>query len=767
MNKPTAAQQPSMLTNQVIVDGLGYFLRGGMCIKNGHLPPLNQSLTTNQLPSNGHIVPNDFIGICVATNANPAVDTYVIEQLNDLGIKQVRLDFSYGDLTSFNARFLQRLIADNFAVTLHLVQPFTAAKNMLQIDEQQIWRNFLQAVLNTFGSQIKQIEIGTTVNRRRWSGYNFDGFLQTWDIAYAEIKARNITLIGPNIQDFEPFYNVSLLKHFKTKNQLPDIVSNNLFSERVIEPEGVDFRIFKYRWTRIFNYNLIKKARILKKISVDFGVSRLISPVAFWAIYRIQRMLYNGAQKQADYAARYFLLLSASGALAQANWGALICQREGLINDGLSEADYPDLERVAHYKQADGSLENYQTRPSFNAVKTVAKLIQGAHYIKPIATSNGLEIHHFKQGSQHIHAAWVINGKAEFLSALYSESTLKIATILHRDGMPLTTNLDLITETPIYLIWDNEDAISLVSQVATQPKLTSKVSIDRHTQGQHYFKFEQNGWQGLVLARNNDEAQLLMQTLHPEQLQSPNKDKALRHARNAIWAVADPRKPLQQLTIKQPVKMYPHKAFLDRFKPSKAKRSWNGAMELMRRNIATAPPVAYFEKVGDLSLKQNFYVCEFVKADCTVGQLFSAFASGENSYLGVTTEEVFVQLAQFCNNIHNRLIYFRDLSGGNVLVKILAENQLQFSLIDTARLHSFNHPPFPVKHRIADLTRICHKLDWKNRERFMQIYMGLTGRKFTWQHKFQFHCYDFKVGLKRRIGRKGIKRLIKKFKGEV
>ena len=242
-----------MLTGQVIRDGLTYILRGGLRIKNAHLPPSN------------HMIPADFIGVCVASAPDPATDDYVISQLNLLGIKQVRLDFSYGDLNSFIARFLRALIAQQFSVSLHLVQPFTAASNMQSAAEQVIWRQFLVAVLDAFGQNIQHIEIGNTINRKRWAGYTFEGFLHTWQIAHSEIKARGITLVGPNIQDFEPLYNVSLLKTFKQKNQLPEIHSNNLFSERVSEPERFDHRVFKYRWATIFKFNLVKKARVLKK----------------------------------------------------------------------------------------------------------------------------------------------------------------------------------------------------------------------------------------------------------------------------------------------------------------------------------------------------------------------------------------------------------------------------------------------------------------------------------------------------------------------
>ncbi len=741
--------QPSMLTNQVILDGLSYIFRGGLRIKNAHLPPSN------------HIIPADFIGVCVASATDSATDDYIILQLRALGIKQVRLDFSYGDLNGFNARFLRALIANNFSVSLHLVQPFAAASNMQSGTEQVIWQQFLVDVLDSFGKNVKHIEIGTTINRKRWAGYTFDGFLQTWEIAQREIKARGITLAGPNIQDFEPLYNISLLKTFKQKNQLPDIQSNNLFSERVSEPERFDHRVFKYRWATIFKYNLIKKTRILLKVGQDFGVEKLISPVAFWAIYRIHRLLPDGEQKQADYAARYFLLLAASGALQQANWGAFICQREGLIDDGLLEADYPDLERVTHYKSADGKLANYQARASFEAVKTVANHIQGARYVQAIATAQGLEIHHLEREGKQIHAAWAINAKAAFLADIYTNDALQAAQILTRGGAVLENHCDLITESPTYLMWDAD------FKVATKPNptLAKDLAIHAHVDGLQYFRLNEGDWQGLVLAKNGDDAKLIMQNLHPSTLQAPTKDGVLRHSRNAIWNVPDPRDNSKQIAIKQPVKMYPHKAFLDRFKPSKAKRSWNGAMELMRRGVGTAQPIAYFEKIGDITLKQNFFMCEYVQADGNIGQVFSAFARGETTFLGLTPELVYQQLAQYCHAMHSRGIHFRDLSGGNILVKIIAENKLQFSLIDTARLHSFNHAT-ALNLCVADLTRACQKLHWAGRERFMNIYLGLTGIKFRWQDKCQFHLYDFKVASKRTIGRKAIKRLIRRLKGE-
>lgn len=751
--KKPAKKQASMLTWPIIRSGLAYILSGKLSVKNGHLPPAE------------HAIAKDFIGICVSSAQDPHMDDYVVTQLRQLGINQVRLDFSYDDLEGFNARFLQRLIDEQFQITLHLVQPFANAKKMQSPAEQAQWQTFLTAVLDRFGTHVARIEIGSTINRKRWAGYTVDGFLKAWDIAYRSIKARGITLAGVNVTDFEPIYNIGILKTLQAKNQLPDVHTNNLFSERVSEPERFDHRIFKYRWATALKFNLVKKARLLKKISSDYGIQSFVSPVAFWAIYRIERLLPDGEQKQADYVARYMLLNAASGALDQAFWGAMICHREGLIDDGLIDAEYPALERVTHYASVDGDRSQFRYHPSFYAMQTVAKLVQGAQYKTAIATAQGLEIHHFQTDAHEVHALWTINGKLALLKSIYHSADLAKAQMMHRDGTILDASQHLVTESPIYLRWP------LGSNISTKPHpaLCKDLAIHAHIADLQYFPYHQNGWFGLILAKNADEATLIAERLNPADLSSPDKNSALRHARNAIWALPDPRDAHRQVTVKQPVKMYPHKQFFDRFKPSKAKRSWNGAVELLRRGIATAQPVAFFEKEHDTSLKQNFYICDYVQADASIGEMFVHFAQGHQDFLfteknvRVTATQTYQQLAQYLHRMHQSGSFFRDLSGGNVLVEVDSQQQLHFSLIDTARARFYNYPT-PMSQRLSDMARICNKLHWAGRERFMGLYLANSSRKLTLRVKLAFYLYDFKVAFKRKFGRKGMKRLMKKLR---
>lgn len=736
---------PSMLTRKVIVDGLRYILLGGLRLPHSHQPQPN------------HAIAPDFIGICVATNADPATDAYVLAQLQALGVTRVRVDISDDAARVHQARLLARLSEAKIAVVLHLVQPLAAAKQMPAPAVAEAWQRFVADTLDQFASQIVAVEIGNTINRKKWAGYTMPGFLSAWEIAYRLAKSRNLQVIGPNIQDFEPLYNVAVLNTLAQAQQLPDMQSNNLFVERVIQPELNDFRILKYRWTRCLRYNLIKKARLLQKIGAERGVPALVSSVAFWAIYRIQRQLPDGAQKQADYLTRYFTLLAASGAVQHANWGAMICQREGLIDDGLPDAAYPALERVAYYAAADGMLDDYRAQPSFLAFKTIRYWLNGAQYIGAIATGHGLEIHHIRHHQREVHIAWTLNSETVLLDRVYQPQSLAAAQMYHRDGEPLT-HRQILNETPIYLTWPAN------TQVACQPQTPalSGTLIHAHVPDLDYFPVAEGDWQGMLLAKNAAEAQQLWQAWHPSGLMPPAKKEALRHARNAIWSIVDPRQAAANVTVKKPMTMHRHKVWLDRFKPSKAKRSWNGAMELLRRGIGTAMPVAFFEHRADPSLRKNFYICDFVQHDFAISQAFSAFKQGEQSFHGITAEALYQAFAAFCVHMHGAGIFFRDFSGGNILVQHQPEG-LRFVLIDTARLHA-SPKSVPLKYRLADLTRALNKLHWHGRRRFLHLYFELSELQPKPRVFWPFYLYDFKVSLKRTIGRKGMRNALRKIK---
>lgn len=737
MTDKVSRDRRSVMRPAMVWTALRYVLSGKLRVRDGHLAP------------SGHLVPVDFAGVGVAAAEAADCNAWKVDTIEALGIRNVRLDITYGDLNGVAAGLLETLIAHDIKVLLHLVQPVEAARRMTQADAQAAWHDFLEAVLDRFGAGVSAVEIGSTINRRRWAGYDAEGFFAAWNIAHEQVRRRGLVLAGPNVTDFEPLYNIGILDRLARAGQLPDIHTNNLFSERVIEPERFDSRILRYAWTTVLKMNLIKKARLLRKITSDFGVAEFVSPSAFWTLPRILRFLPDTEQKQADYLARYFVLCAASGAMRHAFWGPLVCAREGLVDD--ASGSYPELERVTHYSGSSGNPADYRRRPAFDALQAFQRFIPGSRYEGTLHTGGGLEVHAFRAAGRYFHVAWTINAHAVPLRRLYAAEHLQAAVAFSRDGDALTVLPDFVTESPMYLTWP-EDARVAIHASSEQ----DYILLHRHHPGKQAYLFEADGWRGAVLASSPEQAKEMRRAIHPARLPPPSRETLMRKARNAIWRAALPDGTV--IVAKKPLKMHLHKRLLDRFRPSKARRSWDAAAQLLRRGIPTAAPVAFIEADGAGRLLENYYLCEFVDTQTTVREMMTAFAQGAASFMGVPEQEAYRQLCEFLLRMHGRGVYFRDLSGGNILLRNGPEGVFEFTLIDINRARFFNHKP-GIKWRISDLTRVCQKLHWAGREALVGQYLEALGKKFTWRLRLRFHLYDAKVWLKRRFGRKGFKRL--------
>lgn len=719
----------------------GAIVRGRFHFPGGQRPPAGR-----------HAVDPAFAGVGVAAAVDPEVDDFIVERLRAAGIRHVRMDFSGADEGGDGERLLARLLAEEFRVTLHLVQLREDALAMPDERAAGRWRAFVSTTLDRYGAAIERVELGTTVNRQRWCGHSLSGFLSMWEIGWHEVRRRGLTLMGPGVTDFEPPWNVGMLALLAERGLLPDIHTDNLFSERCTEPERFDHKILGRRLVRLHKFNLIKKARLLARLGADRGVPRLVSPSAFWTLPRIERMLPDSEEKQADYLSRYMVLCAASGALERAWWGPLVCHREGLIDEG--DCSYPALERITHYAGVRGDLADLRVRPALRALGAFNALIPGARYAGRLNRGDGLEVHAFDSATVRVHVVWTINGRTAALQELYADDDLQAAVFRSRDGETLHERPTLANESPVYLIWP------LARTVALKPgaSLLPDVVLHCHFPGRTHFFFCRNGWRGVVLARDAGEAARLLARIDPEHIGTPSREATLRHARNAIWTIDDPRADGARLAVKQPVRMPLHKRLLDRSKPSKALRSWNGTCELLRRGVAAALPVAWFEKEGDGRLMQNYYVCEYVPAEWTAREMIHAFADGERQFAGVAEDEAYRQLAAYLNRMHGGGILFRDLSAGNILVRRGEGGKLAFSLIDTGRVRVFCEP-LSLRQRFADLVRICNKLHAEGRTRFLSFYLGEIHQRTRLWHRIPFWLYDIKVVLKRRFGRKAIKRV--------
>ncbi|MDD5705113.1 MAG: lipopolysaccharide kinase InaA family protein [Kiritimatiellae bacterium] len=689
-----------------------------------------------------HAVGADFFGLCVASAEDPACDDYAVAQLRELGIRHVRFDYTYASAGSFAERFLNRLLDEGFAVCLHLVQPLSEARLMPAEPARSAWGDFVAATLDRYGARLECVEIGVTCNRRKWSGYTLAALLAAWRSAHAAARARGVTVAAPNVTDFEPVFNVGLLGLARVAGMLPDIHTDNLFAERATEPENYDHKVAGRLLAGLAKYNLVKKAALLRRIATRAGVSRLMCTHVAWSERRIRRMLADPEGKQADYLQRYLCLLAAAGTFDRVYWGPMIGQREGIIDDGTRE--YPDLPHVALYAKANGAVSGYRRRPAFDALRTVVRLLSNANFVCDHARSRDLRILEFATAEGSLHIVWTTNGHGFDPATWYDQETLARATVTARDGTTAPVFPCIIGESPMFLAWRGARPVfrGLPPTILPHCRLHSD-------QGVIYRSVTDGRWRGVVALRPEQNQQAAMAAVMPAQLEGNVQREVLRAQRNVVWKswLTAEGRDCQAIVKRSPTPPW-HRRLLDAGKPSRARRGWNGACELLRRGISTARPIAFFEDATHPRGAAGYFITEAVETSGAVRDAFNTFARGEDRYAGIAKTVFYEELAVFLRHMHAKGCYFGDLSSGNILVRLTETARPAFTLIDTTRA-VFYQRHVSSGRVLADLKRVCHRLTWPERRAFLDCYYAGRTPPCPSRVALVFGLYDAKHWLKR------------------
>jgi len=701
--------------------------------------------------SAGAHVSADFFGINIAPSPDPRFDDYTIERLKELQLKHIRMDFTYDSFGGDAERLLKRILAEKYLVMLDLLPPKEDAA-LLASDEaaQQRWQEFITRVNEEYGKKIVCFEIGATPNRSKWSGFNLNSYLSAWNIAYTQFEDADHLLAGPNVSDFEPVSNIALLADMQQHGSTPCTHTDNLFVERVIEPEAYDHRVFGRLFANKFKLNLVKKARIYNELSEQYGCRHTVCTYTDWTSKRLARFSDTPETKKADYLVRYLVITAASHALDQVYWGPLICSRDGIIDDGAT--DYPDIDNVSFYKSVRGKYENLKTRPAFHALANTIKQLSATDCIQAVNGDNG--IHHFVfsyENDSELHIAWLRDRYTLSLDSIYSSKQLDSARFIDTVGNKLNPSPICLSESPVFILFDSPQQLHLSAlqietlDVPTTPIFASINNVE-------YISHHTREWNGAVAIKQGESATEKINHMLPDRLLDLPQLGVHRDQRNKVWSVKNPVNPTETIVIKENRATGIRKLSYH-FKASKGERHWNNASEMIRRGVNSPMPIAYFEHTENAATRHNYYVCEFVHDAFSARDAFTAFAQGEQHYSGFSKQAVFKALAKYTCKMHNRRIIHNDLSGGNLLMTKTQQNQIEVTAIDIGRatVYPIKGKKITQKMRLIDLCRLCYKLDWPNRKEFMHTYFKAYGQEFDSGWSKPLRNYDWKQKTKRRI----------------
>ncbi len=699
-------------------------------------------------------IKDDFVGVNIATSADPRCDEYVLERLDELKIRQIRMDYSYCSINSYAERLLQRLLAEGYQVMLDLFPPINEARQILNDPAaQDRWGNFCRDTFTRYGDQVEIFEIGNTPNRGRWSGFGTRGYLLAWDIAKREAGQRNLQLAGPNVSDFEPLYNKIFLGAMQRRSGAPDIHTDNLFVERVSEPEAFDHRVLGRFATNLLKLNLVKKARVLRRIGEQHEVQQTICTYKCWTTKRLNRLYGDPQDKKVDYLVRYLVLATLSGALSRVYWGPLICSRDGLIDDHTE--DYPAIDQVSFYREVRGMLDNFSPTPSFHALKFLGDRLRGSRCLQAVSADNGLSHFIFEtRAGLEFHLCWCRDRQVFSLADIYTENQLANVSFRNARGDALSQGSRMVTEHPLYIDFESGAANTVPPPIPNREAL-SKVSVYGH--GRTIFinsvkwqteAWQRDEWQG-AFTLDRDLNPELGDVLAPPNLLTLPETAVLRASRNRIWNIHHPQHGNSELSIKLN-RVSGIKRLTYRFQLSKGKRHWNNACEMLHRGIATPAPVAFYEQLDDAGINDSYYISEFKPNAFSTREPYAAFRNGEAQFHGLDESEWFNLIAGFVCNMHNRRVLHRDLSAGNILYTVESDGEIKPWLIDIGRAR-VSWKKIGWRDRVKDLARICYKLDWNQRERFVEFYNNHMDKPMPALWRLFVLAYDIKQGIKKSL----------------
>ncbi len=691
---------------------------------------------------------DDFIGINVAPGEDPAVNDYILARLEELGISHVRMDFAYSSMNGPAQQLLNTLLENNYRVMLDIFPNCKEAKILYQSrDAQAQWASFLEEMFQNYQGKVICFEIGATPNRGKWSGFSSRSFLCAWTIANAVARNYSVKLAGPNVSDFEPIFNASYLSLLQRLGRVPEVHTDNLFVERVIEPEAYDHRVFGRFAEKYLKLNLIKKARILNRIGRDRGCAETWCTYTCWTRKRLSRRGAWPDDKGADYLLRYLTLAAASGALNRVYWGPLICARDGLIR--TQAESYPLIDQVSFYQSVQGELDDFSPTSAYSTLKNCLSMLAGTRCYNVIHLVHGVSLFSFeKPTGERFLLCWCRDGQSWPLEIFFAEDVLATAQFCDTSGRAIPRPL-VICEHPIFI------DINVIPTTHTDSELTNATPqgiIHLSSPDHQSVAYENPQWRGAYLLSRTRQRDDLAKagTLYPDSLVKLDETAVLRDSRNRIWNVADPRGGSGQVTVKLN-RTKGFKRISYRFRPSKGRRHWNNACEMLRRGVSTPLPVAFHERPGQSGIKDSWYLCEFVPDAFSAREVYAAFRDGAVSYKGLDKSSWLTLLSTFVCDMHNRQIIHKDLSAGNLLLAQNPDGSIQPMLIDIGRAWLGRGSGLKQRHRMLDLIRIAYKLNWGDREAFIAAYEAHLGRPLSPLWRIPFYYYDNKQRIKKRL----------------
>jgi len=358
-----------------------------------------------QLKGNLYKAPVDFgnsagMGVCV--RPWPEAPQALLDLTDELGARHVLLRLHPWEEDHDAEEDLARALhARGCELTFALPQ------NRELVRDPARWRRALEAIGPRFAPYGARFQIGQAINRSKWGVWNVGEYVSLVRAA-EEILRREpgVELLGPSVIDFEYHVTAGVLNLRKAGFHL-DAVSALLYVDRRGAPEN-----------RQAGLDTVDKVVLLKAIAETArnSTGRTWITEVNWPLREgphspAGRDVSVDEETQADHLVRYYLLTLGTGLVERVFWWQVVARGYGLVDPS--------------------DPENPRRRPSFLALKTLMRQLDGARLEEVLPAPPPARLYRFRRDAEEIVVGWSTAGTVK---ALLPHS---VSGVTSRDGEEL------------------------------------------------------------------------------------------------------------------------------------------------------------------------------------------------------------------------------------------------------------------------------------------------------------------------------------------
>jgi hypothetical protein len=365
--------------------------------------------------------PKTFGGIGLAVRPWPGDPDRHLREIEALGVGPVLLrlhpwESDHGD----EERLAEALVGNGHDLS------FVIPQNRDLVRDRQRWRASVEEIAERFSPWGRHFQIGQAINRSKWGIWTHSEYVDLY-LEAAEIlrRRRGVEVLGPSVIDFE-FQAILALVNRNTPGLQFDIVSSLLYVDRRGAPEN-----------RQMGLDTVDKVTLLRAIA-EIGRNcseRCWITEVNWPLWEgphspAGKTVSVGEEEQADYLARYYLMVLGTGLVERVFWWRLVARGYGLISP-----------------KSDGSLRR---RPAWDALLTLIHQVEGATFEGPLPAPEGAYLYHFTRSGDQLVVAWSTS------TGVQAQLPAPAAEAVSRDGRRLPppdgVEIDLGTSPTYYRI---------------------------------------------------------------------------------------------------------------------------------------------------------------------------------------------------------------------------------------------------------------------------------------------------------------------------